>query len=196
MRNDFCVHPLSEASRTNWQGGVTWELALGPEETAYARRDFLYRISSARVDLEESVFTSLPDYHRIILPLDGTLTLYHDGGNPVILPPLTVHAFDGGADTLSRGKVRDFNLMLRKGQCLGGVQVLRLLPGSEIVLPDFPGCLCRLFFGVRGETMLILNDSNLTLPSDAFLETRGQRTSVYAREAAELLIAWVVPQRA
>ena len=46
-----------ETSR--WAGGITTQLAIGPAGAQYPNRDFLWRISSAQVELEHSVFTNL-----------------------------------------------------------------------------------------------------------------------------------------
>lgn len=109
-----------------WSGGLTTELAIAPEGSAYADRDFLWRLSSATVDAEESLFTSLPDYDRIIMTLKGEIRLSHNGGAWIGLSEYEPHAFDGGDETRSVGRVKDFNLMLRKGRCRGRVEVIRL----------------------------------------------------------------------
>ena len=74
-----------------WSGGTTTEIGIGPEGACYQDRSFLWRISSAAVELEESTFTSLPDYERWILTLDQPITLQHNGGEPVALPPFAPH---------------------------------------------------------------------------------------------------------
>ena len=102
---------------SQWSGGTTTQIAIAPQGALYADRDFLWRLSSATVDLDESDFTPLPDYHRLIAPLRGEMELTHDGGPLISLAPYQVHAFDGGADTHSRGRCVDFNLMLRKDRC-------------------------------------------------------------------------------
>lgn len=109
-----------------WSGGTTTQIAITPEGALYAQRDFLWRLSSATVDLDESDFTPLPDYHRLIAPLRGEMRLCHNGGEPLVLAPYQVHAFDGGAETHSWGRCVDFNLMLRKGVCRGNMWPLRL----------------------------------------------------------------------
>ena len=109
-----------------WSGGTTTQLAIWPPEAKYADRDFLWRISSATVELEESDFTPLPDYDRLIATLEGEIVLTHNGGEPLTLRPLEVHAFSGADATHSRGRCRDFNLMLRRGQVIGAMEVLRL----------------------------------------------------------------------
>ena len=68
---------------SQWSGGTTTQVAIAPEGAVYADRDFLWRISSASVDLDESDFTALPDYHRWISTLKGGMTLSHEGGEKI-----------------------------------------------------------------------------------------------------------------
>ena len=58
---------------TPWSGGVTSQLAIAPEGAVYANRDFLWRLSSATVELEHSDFTPLPDYYRYLSVLKGEI---------------------------------------------------------------------------------------------------------------------------
>lgn len=109
-----------------WSGGTTTQIAIAPEGAVYADRDFLWRVSSAVVELEESDFTALPDYRRLIAPLRGEMTLTHGVGAPVTLAPYEVHAFEGGDHTHSRGRCTDFNLMLRRGAADGTMEAIRL----------------------------------------------------------------------
>lgn len=111
----------SEYNTSRWSGGTTTELGIGPEGSRYADREFLWRISSATVELEESTFTVLPDYDRIIMTLEGDIDLYHNGGEQIHLKAFETHSFDGGDDTVSKGKVVDFNLMTRKGMTRGAM---------------------------------------------------------------------------
>lgn len=115
-----------DCPRALWSGGATLQLAIAPEGARYADRDFLWRVSSATVELEESVFTPLPDYERLITPLRGEMSLSHNGGEPVALAPYQVHRFSGGSETRSRGRCTDFNLMLRRGAAEGEMEALRL----------------------------------------------------------------------
>ena len=109
---------------SRWSGGETRELAIAPAGARYAARDFLWRVSSATVELEESDFTLLPDYERWISTLEGEIRLRHGDGAEIRLLPLQVHRFDGAAATRSRGRCRDFNLMLRKGRAAGTMEPL------------------------------------------------------------------------
>ncbi|MBR3705024.1 MAG: HutD family protein [Oscillospiraceae bacterium] len=115
--------PAHEQSVSRWSGGTTTQLAIYPAQAVYAERDFIWRLSSAVVELPESDFTPLPDYDRILMILNGELTLSHDGGEEYTLCALEQTSFDGASHTFSRGQVTDFNLMMRKGRCTGRVGV-------------------------------------------------------------------------
>lgn len=109
----------ADVSAKPWSGGTSTELAIFPEGAEYAARDFIWRLSTAEVRDEESTFTALPDYHRMLMIRKGLLSLSHDGGEWYDLPEGQVTEFDGGSLTRSRGQVTDFNLMLRKGAAIG-----------------------------------------------------------------------------
>lgn len=98
-----------------WSGGTTTEIAIYPKEAVYSRRDFLWRISSAHVDSAESEFTSLPGIWRLIMVLEGDMTLEHEHHHSVRLQPFQQDAFAGDWATRSKGKARDFNIMLTAG---------------------------------------------------------------------------------
>ena len=119
---------------SEWSGGVTTELLIGPENSRYADRDFLFRISSATVDLPESTFTDLPDYNRLIMIFAGTMELRHNGGVWMHFEECEPYRFDGADKTESKGKVTDFNLMLRKGVLDGAMVPLRMMPGETVDL--------------------------------------------------------------
>ena len=114
-----------------WAGGVTTQLAIWPPQAQYAARSFDWRVSSAVVGAEESVFTRLPDYARHLAILDGQLRLRHNGGGELTLHPFTPHVFDGADETRSCGTCTDFNLMLRKGICEGLLQAKILAQGER-----------------------------------------------------------------
>ena len=117
-------------SVSNWSGGKTKELAIFPADSKYADREFIYRLSSATVDLEESDFTMLPDYDRVLMVLQGSAVLTYNGKKSVHLNELEQDSFDGAWTTKSYGKITDYNLMTRKGTA-GKVDVIR--PEAEAV---------------------------------------------------------------
>ncbi|MDR1705524.1 MAG: HutD family protein [Clostridiales bacterium] len=68
------LHPENLKIST-WTGGTTTELAVYPKESVYADRNFSVRVSTATVELEKSVFTALPGFTRLIMPLSGNMKL-------------------------------------------------------------------------------------------------------------------------
>ncbi len=121
---------------TSWSGGTTTQLAIAPEGAVYADRDFLWRLSSAAVELDHSEFTPLPDYDRLLAVLEGEIKLKIDEEAPFPLAPGRVVAFSGGVPVESWGRCVDFNLMVRKGTGTGFVTELRRTePYEETIQP-------------------------------------------------------------
>ena len=185
---------------SKWSGGTTTQVAIAPEGAVYADRDFLWRISSASVDLDESDFTALPDYHRWISTLEGGMTLSHEGGEKIVLAPYQVHQFDGGVDTHSWGRCTDFNLMLRKGKCLGVVRSAKIAAGESQTITfesapseQFPNADLMIFCGEGkatvklGEEFVELAGLHAALVKDAV----GVSVTVTAQEDASFMIAEV-----
>ena len=122
-----------------WAGGTTTQLAIYPPDASYADRNFIFRLSSATVDTEQSEFTHLPDYDRWLMIFEGRARLVHDSEKEVTLNPYECDAFDGGISTVSFGRVTDYNLMLRKGgtgymKAIGldeNIKEIRIMPQGE-----------------------------------------------------------------
>ncbi|MDM8534199.1 HutD family protein [Clostridiaceae bacterium HSG29] len=109
----------------NWSGGKTRELYIFPENKLYENRDFDFRISSATVEVEESVFTSLPNYNRILMILEGELFIEHTNHHSINLKQFEIDEFSGEWETRSKGKVTDFNLMMTSN-LKGNVKVITI----------------------------------------------------------------------
>lgn len=103
----------SQYHQSTWNGGKTTELFLFPPEADYQRRVFDYRISSATIEEQYSMFTVLPGYNRLLMPLEGSVTLTNSE-QTVRLETFDVGEFDGELSTTSVGKCVDFNLIYKK----------------------------------------------------------------------------------
>ena len=163
-------HLTAKDFRTStWSGGTTTELYLYPENGSYGARDFLFRISSATVDLDESDFTPLQGVERYITPLTGSFVLTHPQQPPVVLEPLSApYRFSGGIPTHCVGRATDFNLML-KG-CEGCMQLQHdaapITPGFQAFYP--------------------LTDTVFTLGTQQLEMKKGDLLTVFSDEAATL----------
>lgn len=125
---------------STWSGGTTTQIAIFPPQERYTDRNFLWRVSSASVNLAESDFTALPDYIRLICTIQGEIDLSHNEGPWLHLRPFELHRFDGADRTCSRGLCTDFNLMLRKEAAMDGdVLCAQLDIGQEKTLAAIPG---------------------------------------------------------
>lgn len=149
-----------------WSGGSTTELFIWPEGADYSRREFTLRVSSARVDLEESDFTPLMGVIRYITPLTGGFSLTHPGTAPVVMGPLAEpYRFSGEIRTHCLGKATDFNLMLK-----GTDGEMTLCQDQWHLRPGF-NCLYA------------VEDTTVTLESGYALK-KGELLVVFAEEAS------------
>ena len=109
-------HFKEDKSKTiTWASGTSTELFIFPSSGDFQKRDFLFRLSTATVEAEESVFSDFSGITRTLMLLEGNLTLIHEGRYTKELMPFDQDTFDGGWDTKSKGKVKDFNLMCKAG---------------------------------------------------------------------------------
>lgn len=124
-------------STLRWSGGTSTQLYIYPAGSDYTRRDFLFRLSTATVEAEESTFSALPGFKRVLMVLEGELTINHSGHYEKKLRAFGQDEFDGGWETTARGRAVDFNLMLAS-QARGSVHHHALAEGEEFA-PDFSG---------------------------------------------------------
>lgn len=118
----YAIVRKEQLTVARWSGGTTTQLAIWPLDGDYGQRRFVWRVSSARVEDEESTFTSLPGVARCLMILEGTLRLRHEDHYEKVLHPFEQDNFSGSWTTRSWGRVTDFNLMVKEGD--GNVQVL------------------------------------------------------------------------
>ncbi|MBX4263045.1 HutD/Ves family protein [Clostridium estertheticum] len=97
---------------SKWSGGTTTEICIYPRDSLYVDRNFKWRLSSAKVEVEESIFTSLPGIARVIMIIEGEILLKHEGHYNAVLKRFEQDNFSGEWTTTSFGKVIDFNLMM------------------------------------------------------------------------------------
>ncbi|MEQ8927101.1 MAG: HutD family protein [Fulvivirga sp.] len=108
-----------------WAGGTTTELFIWPIDSDFKTGNFQFRLSTATVEIEESVFTKLPGVDRTLVLLDGKMILEHTGHHQKNLAPFDIDHFSGSWETKSKGRCTDFNLMT-KGGIEGKVSIIDL----------------------------------------------------------------------
>jgi environmental stress-induced protein Ves len=128
---DYSILPSGSFKSVLWSGGTTSELFIYPETADYRKRDFQFRISTATVETETSDFTSLPGVSRILMLLDGEITICHEGHYSRQLNKFDTDEFPGDWKTSSVGKCIDFNLMTR-GKTTGKLNAIAIEKDQDV----------------------------------------------------------------
>lgn len=94
-----------------WAGGTTTQLFISPEGSNYADRNFDFRISTAKVEIDASDFTSLPGINRKLMILEGEIKITHENQYTKVLKAFDQDSFKGEWKTSAKGICSDFNIM-------------------------------------------------------------------------------------
>jgi environmental stress-induced protein Ves len=98
---------------SEWTGGTTSELLIFPENSTVSKQNFDYRISTAKVLVEKSEFTSFPNFNRKLAILEGKLKIQHNHSDWYTLNKGEQAEFKGEWITRSEGQVVDFNVIYK-----------------------------------------------------------------------------------
>jgi len=109
------LHTPEKRTTINWASGTSTEIFVFPADGNFVERKFTFRISTATVEAESSTFTFFEGITRHLMILKGTLELIHEGRYTKVLQPYDQDVFSGAWNTRSKGRVTDFNLMLKNG---------------------------------------------------------------------------------
>lgn len=96
-----------------WSGGQTKELFISPGNALVADRTFDFRISTATVEVENSIFSDFSGYNRIICSLNSSFYLKHSDLEYLCLTPFEFYSFSGSVKTESKGIFTDFNIIYK-----------------------------------------------------------------------------------
>jgi len=156
----FHVLPSHSFTTNQWSGGTTTELFIYPKESSYQERDFLFRLSTATVEVEESTFTSLPGVYRKLMILDGKITINHQDHYKKSLNTFDTDAFEGSWKTTSVGHCKDFNLMLKENT-KGDILHISV-PGGETTLQALK-CISNMVFVYAAKGICHINVQDKTI---------------------------------
>ncbi len=156
---------------SNWSGGSTTEIYISPKDSSIGNLDFDYRISTAKVGLEESNFTIMEGYKRIIMSLDNEIELTHYREDKVIkeikLSPFKEHRFLGDDKTISKGKCQDFNFIYRDN--IEG-KIIPIENGKKISLESDKK---YIFYIINNNTKLEASNENIIIVKNQSIVFEG-----------------------
>ena len=182
--------PKSSQKETEWSGGTTTQLFIFPEESSYVQRDFLFRISTAEVKVDESTFTKLPDVSRVIMILEGEIKLNHEGKSIKVLKKFDTDIFEGSWNTKAFGKCTDFNLMTA-GNCKGNLQSIVLNSNQIFTKILFDKQSFIGYYLMSGRVNFIFPHQKVELQQNDFVllesESRTEEFEIDAFEYSELV---------
>ena len=152
----------SDYARTPWKNGLgfTDQIAIHPPSADLRRGDYIWRLSSARIE-RESGFSHFPHHDRILVVLEGKgLTLTHtfeEDAPPdkVELAPMEPYEFPGDVPThcgLKDGPIRDLSLFFAQGRAQARAECLKLTPEEEFSWE--PSGATQLIFVLSGAVQL------------------------------------------
>src|SRR5690349_13959352 len=178
------IQQFTSDSRTtiNWASGTSTEIFIYPPDGSFADRNFQFRISTATVEAEESTFTFFEGITRHLMILKGELELIHEGRYTEHLKPYDQDIFSGEWPTRSKGKVTDFNLMLKAG-ATGSLTHRRIEAGNGMT---FTAKTAWYFLYVASGTATLSN-GNTAKAGDLLQIEQGSEVEVQAQENCELI---------
>ena len=130
--------PKKDFLRSTWKNGLgfTDQIAIYPPGAGLAQGNFLWRLSSARIE-KASPFSVFPYHDRILLVLKGAgirlIHTFEEGGEEetIDLPPLESYEFPGDVPSrceLMDGPIIDFSIFLRKAEVEPLVEIVEIAP--------------------------------------------------------------------
>ncbi|MNF96687.1 HutD [compost metagenome] len=103
--------PKKDSKASVWSGGLTYEYMIYPETANYVNRDFAFRISSATIEQESSVFTKFKGYYRYLVMLDNCLHI-EINKEKKLYEKYEIMEFNSDDEVASYTKGIDFNWMV------------------------------------------------------------------------------------
>lgn len=171
--------------KSKWSGGTTTQLYIYPKDADYQKRNFKFRISIATTELMESNFTKLQGIKRVISILEGKMDLSHKDKYDVTLAPYEIDRFSGDWDTVSKGKVKDFNLMLK--DCDGDFLYKKINSTENIILGEKE--LIFFIYCISGKIEIsgdLLLENELAIGKGKNIKVSGKDSKIFYGHITEL----------
>lgn len=159
---EYSIIRSENLKTTRWTGGTSTELFIFPTDSEYQKRNFSFRISTAKVEIEKSEFTSLPGISRKLMVLEGGIFINHEKHHSKQLNKFDVDVFEGDWKTTAVGKCTDFNLMTQ-GEIRGEISSLIIKKNQSANYRVKDDCDWLFMYIFSGKICLSLNSNEETL---------------------------------
>lgn len=171
-----------------WAGGTTTQLFIFPPEAEYTKFNFLFRISYATVEVEESTFTFMPGVTRHLMIIEGKLEIDHTNRYKKSLEKYDSDIFSGEWPTTAKGKVKDFNLMTKEN-AKGNIKSVILNENMKIQTRDIDHFAIYLVSGkIKINGNEILNSGDFMITSGF----TGGEITISALEKTEMIVSEII----
>lgn len=175
---------------SKWSGGSSTQLYIFPDNASYIERNFEIRISTAKVEVEKSIFTALPGIHRKLMILEGEINITHQGHYSKHLQPFNVDVFSGDWKTSSIGTCLDFNVMTTHNK-ESELYYVSMEAIENYNLEPKKSCKNLFLYATSGHLHIKLNDRNYLLETGNLLVVENLNTtsiSINSTEAFGLVV--------
>ena len=178
-----------------WSGGTTTQLCIFPPETEFKKFNFLFRMSVATVEVDETDFTYMPGVTRHLMIIKGNLHLLHKGRYEKNLGKYETDIFSGEWETHARGKVNDFNLLTRE-ETKGSLQALRMKAGQLNEVSLSQDNFCTGIYVNAGRLLVKTGEGSINMSTGDFLQVthdvnRIEKILIQCDQETEVVVAVV-----
>lgn len=185
MNSSMQIKRFTPDNRTtiNWASGTSTEVFIHPAGANFTDRNFIFRISTATVEAEESTFTLFEGITRHLMILKGSLELIHEERYTKHLQPYDKDVFSGEWNTRSKGKVTDFNLML-KGGAMGSLVHHHMDEGSSALFT----AATEFYFIYLASGTAAVSNGDIAKAGDLLWIQYKTDVTIHAEEPCELVL--------
>ncbi|MHB1146562.1 MAG: HutD/Ves family protein [Lutibacter sp.] len=167
-----------------WSGGSSTELYIHPSTANFAGRNFKFRISSATVEVPQSVFTVLPEVSRQLMVLKGSINVSHKNHHAVQLNKTEIDIFDGNWETSAVGTCVDFNLMTM-GKTKGKISWIAVSADKTLNFQLDATCEFLIFYVYDGKLQVDFSSENRNVNQGELLVIQHPINEVVKLQSSE-----------
>ncbi|MGL4382442.1 MAG: HutD family protein [Bacilli bacterium] len=96
-----------------WRGGKSYQYYIYPQNKLYEDHDFIFRISCATIELEQSNFTQFKGYTRYLVMLDNRLNVLINN-EEIMVKKYEPIIFNSNDEVVSFSQGSDLNIFIRE----------------------------------------------------------------------------------